>query len=61
MGHHKPVDVVLSARRPLAVVLPDDRRAAAEDFRHLLERRALFQQPGGERVAIPMCMGVFDA
>jgi hypothetical protein len=61
MGHHEPVDVVLPARRPLAIVLSDDRGAVAEDVRHLLEGSPLFQEPGGERVTITMSVGVLHA
>ena len=41
MVHHEPVDAVLTAFQPLAVVLLDYRRAVAEDVRNLLVRGAL--------------------
>jgi hypothetical protein len=41
MGQHKPVDVVLPSFRPLAIMLPDHRRAVAQDVGDLLERGAL--------------------
>ena len=51
MRKHEPVDVGLPALGPLAVVLPNHRRAVPEDVRDLLKRGALFQQPGRERMA----------
>ena len=57
--HHEPVDALLPALGPLAVVLPDHLRTVSEYVGHLLERGAPFpQQPSGEGVPIPV--GVRD-
>ena len=54
MREHEPVYVVLASLRPLAVMLPDHRRAVSQDIGDLFECGALFKQPGCQRVPKPV-------
>jgi hypothetical protein len=61
MGQHEPVNVVLPALGPLAVVLSNHRRAVPQDVGYLLKGGFFFQQPCRQGVTVTVCVGVFYA
>jgi hypothetical protein len=61
MGKHQFVDTVLPPLRPFTVVLPYHVRAVPEDVSYPLEGGPPRQQPGCERMAEAVGMGVLHA